>query len=93
MKVKRESKVAQSCLTLSDLMDRSLQAPPSMGFSKQEYRSGLPLPSLEDPLEKEMATYFNILAWEISWTEEPGRLQSLGSQRVRHNLLTKQLLS
>ena len=34
----------------------------------------------EDPLEKEMATHCNILAWEIPWTEEPGRLQSMGSQ-------------
>ena len=34
----------------------------------------------EDPLEKEMATHFCILAWEIPWTEEPGRLQSTGSQ-------------
>ena len=36
----------------------------------------------EDPLEKEMATHSSILAWEIPWTEEPGRLQSMGSQRV-----------
>ena len=40
---------------------------------------------LEDPLEKEMATHFSILAWRIPWTEEPGRLQSTGSQRVRHD--------
>ena len=39
----------------------------------------------EYPLEKEMATHSSILAWEIPWTEEPGRLQSTGSQRVRHN--------
>ena len=36
----------------------------------------------EDPLEKEMATHSSILAWEIPWTENPGRLQSKGSQRV-----------
>ena len=36
----------------------------------------------EDPLEKEMATHSNILAWEISWTEEPGGLQSIGSQKT-----------
>ena len=36
----------------------------------------------EDPLEKEMATYSSILAWEIPWIEEPGGLQSIGSQRV-----------
>jgi len=39
----------------------------------------------EDPLEKEMATHSNSLAWEIPWTEDPGRLQSMGSQRLRHN--------
>ena len=38
----------------------------------------------EDPLEKGMATHSNILAYRISWTEEPGRLQSTGPQRVRH---------
>ena len=39
----------------------------------------------EDPLEKEMATHSSILAWKISWTEEPGGLQSMGSQRVGHD--------
>ena len=39
----------------------------------------------EDPLEKGMATHSSILAWKIPWKEEPGRLQSMGSQRVRHN--------
>ena len=39
----------------------------------------------EDPLEKEMATHSSTLAWKISWTEEPGRLQSMRSQRVRHD--------
>ena len=42
----------------------------------------------EDPLEKETATYSSILAWKISWTEEPGGLQSTGSQRVRHDWAT-----
>ena len=41
----------------------------------------------EDPLEKEMATHFSILAWEIPGTEEPSRLQSMGSQRVVHKRL------
>ena len=40
----------------------------------------------EDPLEREMATHSSILAWEILWTEEPGRVQSMGLQRVRHDL-------
>ena len=50
------------------------------------------VPSLgrEDPLEKEMVTHSSILAWKMPWTEEPGRLQSMGSQRVGHNLGTKQ---
>ena len=39
----------------------------------------------EDPLEEEMATQSSILAWRIPWTEKPGRLQSVGLQRVRHN--------
>ena len=39
----------------------------------------------EDPLEKEMATYFSTLAWRILWTEQPGRLLSMGSQRLRHD--------
>ena len=62
-----------------------------MGFSGQEYWSGLPLPSpamqetqvqflgWEDPLEKAMAPHSSTLAWKIPWTEEPGRLQSMGS--------------
>ena len=44
----------------------------------------------EDPLEKEMATYSSILAWEIPWTEEPGGLHSMGLQRVGHDLGSKQ---
>ena len=39
----------------------------------------------EDPLEKKMATYSSILAWKIPWMEEPGGLQSIGSQRARHD--------
>ena len=43
----------------------------------------------EDPLEKEMATLASILSWEIPWTEEPGRLQPMGSRKVGHDLVTK----
>ena len=45
------------------------------------------VPSLgwEDPLEKGMSTHSSLLAWKMSWTGEPGRLQSMGSQRVRHD--------
>ena len=44
----------------------------------------------EDPLQKEIATHSSVLSWEIPWTEEPGGLQSMGCQRVRHHLVTKQ---
>ena len=43
----------------------------------------------EDPLEEEIATYSSILAWEIPWTEEPGRLQPIGSKRVGHHVATE----
>ena len=44
----------------------------------------------ENPLEEETVTHTSILAWKIPWTEDPGGLQSMGSQRVGHNLATKQ---
>ena len=43
------------------------------------------IPGQEDPLEEEMTTHSSVLAWEIPWTEEPGGLQSMGSQRVGHD--------
>ena len=43
------------------------------------------IPGSEDPLEEEMATHSSILAWRIPWIEEPGGLQSMASQRVRHD--------
>ena len=69
-----------------------------MGFSGDSVIKNLPAMqetwvlslSQEDPLEKKMATHSSILAWEISWTEKPGRLESVGLQRVRHDLVTKQ---
>ena len=45
---------------------------------------------MQETLEEEMATHSSILAWRIAWTEEPGGLQSLGSQRIRHTLATRQ---
>jgi len=63
----------------------------------QRWRNHLPMQEMwvrslgkEDTLEKEMATYSSILAWEIPGTKVPGRLQSMGLQRVRHNLATEQ---
>ena len=47
----------------------------------------------EDPLEEGMATHSSILAWRIPWTEEPGGLRSIASQRVRHNLATEHACS
>ena len=49
---------------------------------------GVPSLGQEDPLEKGMATPSNSLAWRIPWTEEPGGLQSMGSQKVRHDGVT-----
>ena len=46
----------------------------------------------EDPLEEEMTTHCSILAWKIPWTEEPGGLQSMGSQRVGYDRVTKHTL-
>ena len=93
-----ESEVAQSCPTLSDPMDYSLPGssihgifqirilvaqmvkhPPAMRETRVQSLSW------EDPLEEEMATHSSILAWEIPWMEEPGRLQFMGSQSVRHD--------
>ena len=47
----------------------------------------------EDPMKKDLATHFSILGWKIPWTEEPGRLQSMESHIVGHNLVTKPLPS
>ena len=47
----------------------------------------------KDPLEKGMAIYSSILAWRILWTEESGRLQSMGSQRVRYDLALRHALA
>ena len=47
----------------------------------------------EDPLEKEMAIHSSTIAWQIPWTEEPGRLQSMGSKRVGHDSATSSSLS
>ena len=44
----------------------------------------------EDPLEEEMTTHSSILAWRIPWTDEPGGLQSMGSQKIGHDLETEQ---
>ena len=62
---------------------------PSGGSGSKEsaFNVGEPgsTPELEDPLEKVMAIHSSIIAWKIPWTEEPSRLQSMGSQRVGHD--------
>ena len=52
-----------------------------------EEPQGKPVQSLgrKDPVEEEMAIHSSILAWKMPWTEEPGRLKAMGSQRVEHN--------
>ena len=64
-----------------------LQCPEARGGPLRTSRRSQPCPHLgqEDPPENEMANYSGILAWRIPWTEEPGRLQSTGLQRVEHN--------
>ena len=62
----------------TSLVSQLLKSPPSM---RETWVQSL---GWEDPLEKEMATHSSIRAWRIPWTEEPGGLQSMGSQRVGH---------
>ena len=96
-----ESEVAQLCPILWDHTDCSLPGSSVHGifqagilewgaisFSRSSaYNVGDPGQSLgqEDPLEQEMAPHSSILTWKIPWTEEPGGLQSMGSQRVGHD--------
>ena len=65
-------------------MAQTVKRPPTM------WETQVRLLGQEDPLEKEMATHSSILAWKIPWMEEPGGLQSTGSQRVGHNWATQQ---
>ena len=66
---------------------KPLDSPDGSDGKASAYNAGDWVQSLgqEDLLEEEMATLFSILAWKIPWTEEPGRLQSTGSKRVRHD--------
>ena len=60
-------------------MAQTVKNPPAMQETQVRFLGG------EDPLEKGMATHSSILAWRISWTEDPVGLQSMGSQRVGHD--------
>ena len=69
------------------LLQRRQELPWGSGLKTLSFHYRDPTQSLvwEDPLEKDMATHSSILAWRIPWTEEPGELQSIGSQRTRHD--------
>ena len=76
----------------SDMTERLIVLhfhPKTWGFPGDSVIKNLPAnagdASLKDSLEEEMATYSSILAWKILWREEPGKLQSMGLQRVRHD--------
>ena len=72
---------------LASLMAQMVKNPPAM---QETWVQSL---GWEDPLEEGMATHSSILAWRIPWTEEPGRLQSMGSQRVRQDWATSTFIS
>ena len=78
------SKQAAHILTLLTILffkELNLSYKPGQGTQETQSRSL----SWEDPLEEEMATHRSVLAWKFPWAEEPGGLQSVGLQRVRHN--------
>ena len=80
----KESEITwATSLRLHSLVPQFLKNPPAMRETWVRSLGG------EDPLEEEMATHSSILAWKIPWTEEPGRLQSMESHIVGHNLVTK----
>ena len=74
-----DSGALNKSLTYASLVAQSVKNLPAVRETRVQ-----PL-GWEDPLEKEMATHSSILAWKISWTQEPGGLQSMGSQRVGHD--------
>ena len=67
------------CLLMASLMAQTVKNEPAMWDTEVQSLGQ------ENPLEKKMATHCNILAWRIPWTEKPSGLQSVGSQRVKHN--------
>ena len=73
------SLISQSTQLLASLVAQAVKNAPAMRETQVQSLDQ------EDPLEKEMATHSSILVWEIPWTEELGGLQSMGSQRVRHD--------
>ena len=80
-----ESLVLRTAQGWSSLESQTVKNPPAM---QETWVRSL---SWEEPLEKGMATHSSVLAWRITWTEEPGRLRSIGSQRVGHDWTTNTL--
>ena len=76
--------VIHSCSFRASLVVQTVKNPPAV---QETWVRSL---GWENALEKEMETHSSILAWENPWKEEPDGLQSMGSQRVRHDLVTKQ---
>ena len=66
-------------------MVQAVKNPPAMQETQETQVGSL---GGDDPLEEEMTTHSSILVWKVPWTEEPGRLQPTGLQRVRHSLAT-----
>ena len=81
----KNSPIEKLALTFLSTRSQTLGFPGSSDGKQFSCSAGDPgsFPGQEVPLEKEMATHFSILAWGIPWTEEPGGLQSMGSQSVR----------
>ena len=84
--------LSRTSLTLTSSTNYSLNPAFFKSFTLLSFSSNYGLylsPGQEDPLEESMAINFSILAWEIPWTEEPGRLQSMGLQRVGQDWMTE----
>ena len=87
--------VFQTCRTLLFRISRHWASPVAQqlknlpAMQEMQQKAQIRSSGQEDPLGKKMATHSSILAWESPWAEEPGNLQSMGSQRVRHDLATK----
>ena len=82
MQLKLEMEVWMAIIHKNSLVAQTVKSPPAM---QETWVQSL---GREDPLEKGMTTHSSILAWRIPWTEEPGEVQSLASQRVRHDWKT-----
>ena len=70
---------------ITDSMDVSLSELWELVMDREAWRAGIHGVANSRTVEKEMATHSNVLAWRIPWTDKPGRLQSMGLHRVRHD--------